>query len=368
MTVQDVQHIIESWAPREIAWERDNVGLQAGDPAHSVRRILVALDATPQVVEEARKKKVDLIVTHHPLLFRPLLSVTTRDRAGMIATQLVRNGIALYSAHTNLDFVPGGVSHALAERLGLKKIQVLSRMEGALKKVVAFVPQDYVDKVMEAMAAAGAGIIGKYDQCSFRLEGTGTFRAREGARPFLGEVGKFERVSEYRLEVVVPKWRMREALQAMRSAHPYEEIAYDVYPLDNELPEYGAGAYGELPAQMTLKGFLKRVKEELHAPMLRHVGDPNGRVRIVAVCGGSGGDLLETAVRVGAHVFVTAELKYHDFEAAQNRIALIDAGHFETEQFCVAALIRHLQQHVERTKEDVEILRALSMSNPIQYF
>src|SRR5713226_8050714 len=230
MLVRDVEHILESWAPKEVAWERDNVGLQVGSHDKRVRKILVALDASEEIVLEAKKKNVDLVVTHHPLLFRPPKSITPSDRIGNIVLNLIQNDIALYSAHTNLDFAAGGVSFALAEQLGLKNITFLVNGQNYLRKIAVFVPTAYIEKVTEALSSAGAGVIGKYDHCSFRTEGTGTFRGGEDAKPFLGKIGNLEQVPEVRLEMIVPRWKVPEVVESMRSAHPYEEIAYDIYP------------------------------------------------------------------------------------------------------------------------------------------
>lgn len=368
MLVRDVQHILEVWAPRETAWERDNVGLQVGDHEKRVRRILVALDVNDEVVSEAAKKKVDLVITHHPLLFRPPKSITPTDRVGKILLRLIQRDIALYAAHTNLDFTSGGVSFALAERLGLKNSTFLAARGKDLRKIAVFVPSEYVEKVAEAMASAGAGIIGKYDHCSFRLEGKGTFKGQEGSKPFVGEAGKVEEVNEVRLEMIVPMWKVEEVVRAMRDAHPYEEAAHDIYVLENENANYGAGAIGKLERAVSLRKFLRTVKEQLQVPALRFTGDPQQRIERVAVCGGSGSNLVAAAIRRKADVFVTADVKYHSFEAAQGKIALVDAGHFETEQPSLDVLIAHLQRHIDLKKEHVRVLKTSVNTNPVQYY
>lgn len=368
MLVRDVQHILESWAPREIAWERDNVGLQIGDYNKRVHKILIALDVNDEVVLEATKKKVDLVITHHPLFFRPLKSITSGDRVSEIALRLIQNDIALYAAHTNLDFTRGGVSFALAEKLGLKNVTFLAHVPDHLRKIAVFVPVEYVDKVTEAMASAGAGIIGNYDHCSFRAEGSGTFRGKEGTKPFLGEVGKFEKVSEVRVEMIAPKWKVSDIIRAMRAAHPYEEVAYDVYLLDNESANYGMGAVGNLPHEMALKKFLQTIKDQLGIPSLRYVGNFQQPIKSVAVCGGSGSDLMDVAIRRNADAFVTADVKYHAFEAARGNIALIDAGHFETEQPSLDRLVDKLRHHIALSKENVQVLKTSVSTNPIHYY
>ena len=367
MLVQDVQHIVELWAPTEIAWERDNVGLQVGSRDKQVQRILVALDVNDEVVLEAKRKNVDLVITHHPLLFRQPKSITPSDRVGKIIISLVQNDIALYAAHTNFDFTSGGVSFALAEALGLQQVTFLDRQQEGLRKIAVFVPPEHVERVAEAMAAAGAGVLGRYDHCSFRSEGTGTFRGGEGAKPFLGEAGKLEQVKEIRLEMIAPRWKTDEVVGAMRAAHPYEEVAYDIYVLENPSVQYGVGAIGALPGAVKLKKFLQVIKDKLGVSSLRFCGDEDQQVQTVAVCGGSGSDLIDVAVRRKADVFVTADVRYHAFEAARGRIALVDAGHFETEQPSLDRLVEHLQREIALRKERVEVVKTSVNTNPVHY-
>jgi len=367
MTVSDVQNILEAWAPPGVAWERDNVGLQVGDGRKTVKKILVTLDVSEEVVREAVRKRVDLIVTHHPPLFRPLSSILENDRIGSIVYALVRNEIALYAMHTNLDFTYNGVSFALADKLGLRDTSFLMEQPQALRKVTVFVPEKYVDRVSEAMAAAGAGVIGKYEHCSFRLEGTGTFRGGTGAQPFVGRAGHLERVGEVRLEMIAPKWKVKDVVQAMKKVHPYEEVAYDVYVLENDSVNYGAGAIGALPRPMALKSFLDLVKRRLRIPFLRYGGKTRRRIQRVAVCGGSGSDLLEVAIGRNADAFVTADVRYHTFEAAADRIILVDAGHFETEAPSLAALVRYVQKHPMVAGRGIQVLRSSTYTNSVFY-
>ncbi|HEX9615655.1 MAG TPA: Nif3-like dinuclear metal center hexameric protein, partial [Bacteroidota bacterium] len=234
MTVSDVENIMEQWAPRWIAWDRDNVGLQIGDRKSDVRRIHICLDVTREIVDEAIRKKADLIVSHHPLLFHPPKSITTSDLRGELILRLAEQRIALYSAHTNLDFTRGGVSYALAQALGLRNVKFLSSLKGLMVKLAVFVPQESVTKVMEAMAGAGAGTIGNYSHCSFQIDGRGTFLGSESSKPAVGAQGVLETVQEARLEMILPRAATNDVVRAMKSAHPYEEVAFDLYPLDNE--------------------------------------------------------------------------------------------------------------------------------------
>ncbi|MGA2623937.1 MAG: Nif3-like dinuclear metal center hexameric protein [Bacteroidota bacterium] len=368
MVIREIQQILESWAPEEIAWEQDNVGLQIGSPDRRVRAILVALDVTRDVVNEARRKKIDLLISHHPLFLRPLRSVRDDDRTGHLVIELARHDIALYSAHTNLDFVRTGVSAALAERLGLVNLRVLSRQSNLYKKVAVFVPVQHAEKVMRAMAGAGAGHIGNYEACSFQTEGRGTFRGMKGATPYVGKRGVLERVPEIRLEMLVPVWNLSGVLAAMRTVHPYEEVAYDVYNLANASQDYGAGIIGDVRPAVTLRMFLRRIRRTLHVPALRYTGNLQRKVKRVAVCGGSGSDLMPRALQEGADAFVTADMRYHTFGEAEGAIALIDAGHFETEVPVVRRVADYLKNEIAQRNQTVHVFVSQQSRNPVQYY
>ena len=298
MVVREILQILEQKAPKELCWQGDNVGLQLGSPKQQVKKILLALDVSEEVVAEAQRKKANLIISHHPLIFTPIKSLTPENRIGKLLMAMTKSNIALLSAHTNLDFTHNGVSIALAERIGLMNIQVLIPQEHAMKKVVVFVPHDYADVVMQAMSKAGAGAIGNYDSCSFQLPGSGTFRGLKGSKPFIGQrprrgsEGTIERVKEIRLEMIVYAWKLKSVLQAMTESHPYEEVAYDVYNLENEASQYGTGAIGELEIPMRLEQFLQHVKKQLHVPVLRFTGELKSKIKRVAVCGGSGSQIV----------------------------------------------------------------------------
>lgn len=365
MKVRDVAAILEAWAPPEIAWEADNVGLQVGRKDDPVRGILVSLEITDGVVREARRRKASLIVSHHPLIFRPLRSVALETAEGRIIAELLRHGIAAYAAHTNLDFASGGTSFVLAERLGLSGNRFLHTPYRLQKKIVTFVPEADVDRVAGAMADAGAGVIGNYESCSFRIVGEGTFRGTAEANPVVGRRGILERVREIRLEMAVPGPRMSEVVAALRGAHPYEEVAYDIYPIDTPSGEFGMGVVGELSRPLKLRAFLGVVKRALGTPHLRYTGDPDGQVRRVAVCGGSGAELLSAAVTAGADAFVTADVKYHAFHDSTAAIALIDAGHYETEVPVVRSVARRLAARLRGTGIPVSSTRV--RTNPVRW-
>ena len=367
MKVRDIQNVMEAWAPREISWDRDNVGLQVGDLGAEVRGILVALDVTEQVIEEAKRKKANLLISHHPLLFTPVKSVTPSTDTGRCIRSLVQEGMNLFSAHTNLDFTRGGTSFALARALQLHDVDFLYKSCRVQRKIVTFVPADDVQRVASAMAEAGAGRIGNYDHCSFRTTGLGTFRGNDASRPSVGKRGELESVPEVKLEMIANQWQVPGIIGAMKKSHPYEEVAYDVYPLENTSNDYGMGIIGNLTRPMELGHFLRTVKKALGASGLRCTGDPRRKVLRVAACGGSGSDLTDEAIAQGADVFVTSDVKYHAFHNAKNRIALIDAGHYETEHLVIDSVVSRLKQELLTIDAQIPVYAARTSTNPVHY-
>lgn len=365
MKLTDLVRFFESWAPHWTAWERDNVGIQVGRRSHRIRRVLVTLDVTPAVVAEAIRKKADTIVSHHPLLFRPPKAFTDTDEVGRLALTLAEKRIALYSSHTNLDVAPDGVSFALARALGVTKPVFLSPLKGSLLKIAVFVPESHLEQVAGAMAEAGAGVIGQYTSCSFRLNGKGTFKGSASTNPFVGTATQLETVEETRLEMLVPRASVNSVVRAMRSTHPYEEVAYDLYTLENSDPNYGMGAIGELSKKVSLSSFLRMLKKSLRAESVRYTGSLRQSVRTVAVCGGSGSQLLDAAVSAGADVLVTADVRYHTFQSAAGRIALVDAGHWETEHVILPVIVRKLREWSAAKNEHLDIRLTQYSTNPI---
>jgi dinuclear metal center YbgI/SA1388 family protein len=368
MILADIESFFEQWAPRWTAWERDNVGIQVGLRSRKVSNILIALDVTPKIVEEALERKVDLIVTHHPLLFRPLSSVSDSDPVGSLALTLAEQKIALFSAHTNLDSAAGGVSFTLAQALGIAKPGFLVPLKNTLVKIAVFVPEKHVDSVAAVMAESGAGVIGEYQSCSFRISGKGTFQGSEHSTPAIGKPGRLEQVDEIRLEMLMPRSRVASVVGAMKSVHPYEEVAYDLYTLENGNSNVGMGAIGDLFEPMTLRAFLTHVKRTLHVDALRFAGSLNQSVQRVAVCGGSGSELLDDALRAKADVFVTADVRYHGFQAAAGRIALVDAGHYETEHVVLNSIADRLRSWAKARAEKIVVTISKQSTNPIHSF
>ena len=365
--VSDIARLLETWAPRSLAWERDNVGLQVGDPGAAVRRILVTLDVTDAVAAEAARRHIDLIIAHHPPLYRPLRSLDTSTPPGRAIATLIRHGCALYAAHTNLDAARGGTSHVLAETLGLTDIRPLVGRRNTGRKIVTFVPEESVDDVAAAMASAGAGIIGNYEHCAYRGRGTGSFKGNPKSSPVIGRKGVLERVPEIRLEMPVEDDRVPAVVSALRRSHPYEEAAFDVYPLESTNGTTGSGAVGTMPRPMPAAAFLRHVKKHLGAPGLRIAGDTRRRIRTVAVCGGAGGDLIPAAAAAGADAYVTADLNYHACVDHAGALLLVDAGHYETEHPVVGALERFLRSSLGGDHPDVTVTASRIRTSPIVY-
>ncbi len=369
MTVRTIAAALERWAPPGQKLFYDRVGLQVGDPAQGVRSVLVALDLTPAVLSEAETAGADLIITHHPLLFRPLDRLVPTDFVGSLAYRLARSGIAYYAIHTNLDAAPGGVSSALAEQLGLREVRFLDGMTESLVKLVAFAPPTHAEAVRTALADAGAGRIGDYSACAFTTTGTGHFRPGENADPHTGTPGELEAAEEERIEAEVARWDLARVLAALREAHPYEEVAYDLYPVEQPSTQAGMGAIGTLGKATPLKAFLDVVAAKLDAASLRYVGDPEAPVETVAVCGGAGSSLVSKAMASGADAFVTADLTYHTFfqplaSDGTPRMALIDAGHYETERVTERLLVDWLSARFP----DLDVRATAHRTSPMQTF
>jgi dinuclear metal center YbgI/SA1388 family protein len=345
-TVRDLQRVLERLAPGSLAESWDNVGLLVGDPDQRVSGVLVALDATPHVLEQLEHSRGEALVVHHPLIFSGLKRLTEDQGVASLVMRLIRGGRSLLVAHTNLDSAPEGLNHFVADCLGLLDTRPLLPSENRpLLKFVVYVPLAYVDAVRDAICQAGAGQIGNYAECTFGVQGIGTFRPGAGADPFIGQQGALERVEEVRLETVVPRPQVGAVINAMRTSHPYEEVAYDLMPLEYAWPGAGLGRIGTLAAPLTVAQFAARVQEVLRPSRFGIVGDPARPVRTVALCTGSGGDLLEQAWRAGADLYLTGEVKHHQALLARQRgIALLDAGHFATERPAVSLLARVLRE------------------------
>jgi dinuclear metal center YbgI/SA1388 family protein len=326
-----------------------------------VERVLVALDTTEAVLEEAIARGAQAIVSHHPVLFSGLKKITGKTEVERIVERALVHKIALLCAHTNLDAIPGGVSTTLADRLGLQDVRILAPRKDLLLQLVTWVPLDHVEQVREALFAAGAGQVGTYDQCGFVAEGEGTFRPLPGSKPFLGTEGVRESVREMRLEVLVPKTRKEVVVQALREAHPYDVVAHYWVENGREWSDIGFGAVGEWTEGRTWEEALAQIKEATGATAVKHTKIPEGPITRVAVCGGSGGELLEQAQRAGAQLFITGDIKYHRFFDADAQCALVDVGHGESEQHTVEIIVAKIRENFR----NFAVLGADTRTNPV---
>ncbi len=364
MKVKDITAYLEQLAPRAYQEPYDNAGLITGEPEQTVTGILLTLDCTEAVVDEAIRKNTNLIVAHHPIVFKGLKKLTGSNYVERTIIKAIRNNISIYAIHTNLDNVHTGVNKKIAEKIGLKDLRILAPKTDTLSKLVTFVPVNDTEAVLNSLHAAGAGQIGDYKNCSFRQEGTGTFLPTGKANPAIGEVGKAENVTENRIEVIFPTHREGEVLRALKKAHPYEEVAYYLTRLANENQEVGAGMVGVLDPPLEPIEFLKRLKSSMNLTTIRHTALLENKVKKVAVCGGSGSFLLGAAIRSGADFFVTADFKYHEFFDADGKITIADIGHYESEIFTKDLLGSILKEKFPTFAVNF----SETDTNPIRYF
>jgi len=344
--VNDVVKLLEDLAPPALQESYDNSGLITGDANQRVTGIIITLDCIESVVEEAVKLGANLIVAHHPIVFSGLKKLTGADYVQRTLIKAIKHDIAIYAIHTNLDHVMQGVNKRICDKIGLEQVQILKPRSGDLLKLSVFVPEKDAEKVKDAMFNSGAGHIGNYAECSFSTAGIGTLRGGEGAKPAVGRVGMRNQEREQRVEVVLPVWKKSKVISAMQSVHPYEEVAFDLFRLENSWNQVGAGMVGNLPAPEEPMSFLKRIKKVFGSVSLRYTSIHVDAVKRVAVCGGSGSFLLPDARRQAADVFITADFKYHQFFDAEGRIIIADIGHYESERFTVDLLHDYLSEKI----------------------
>jgi dinuclear metal center YbgI/SA1388 family protein len=338
MKLKEISSYLDSQVPLAFQESYDNSGLQVGLPDIEVSGALLAIDVTEEVVDEAVNAGCNLIISHHPLIFGGLKKISGRNSTERIVYRCIHDDIAVYSAHTNLDIAHSGVSRKLAEKLGLEGIKVLSPLKNNLLKLVTYIPEAHLGKVRQAIFDAGAGVIGNYDQCGYTVNGTGSFRGNENSNPFAGEKEKMHFENEVRFETILFSHLKTKVLKALLESHPYEEVAYDLYALENNNSDAGLGCTGAFAEPLTEADFLKMTADILGSVGIRHSGFTGRKVKKVAVCGGSGASLLNEAIASGADAFITADIKYHSFFEADRRILLVDAGHYETEKYATEIL------------------------------
>lgn len=363
MKIRELLLSIEHLAPVALQESYDNSGVQVGDVNKEVKTILLCIDVTENVVDEAIRLGCNLIISHHPLIFRGFKSLTGRNYVERCVMKACKNDIVIYAAHTNLDNAKGGVNYELARLLNLQQVRILAPKENILMKLVTFVPSSHAESVRTALFGAGAGNIGNYDFCSYNLSGEGTFRAGNNSNPFIGEIGELHIETETRIEVILPVYRKKEILSALLAVHPYEEPAYDFYLLENSWTYAGSGVAGALPEPMEEEDFLYYLKDALKLNTIQHSAYRGALVRDVAICGGGGAFLIPQAISYGADVFVTGEAKYNDFYDVEDKILLATVGHYESEVctkdiFYNLLIEKHLGLEIYHSKFDV---------NPVKY-
>lgn len=361
--IRDITNLIEDFAPISLQESYDNAGLIIGDADTMATGALVTLDVSDEVVDEAIKLGFNLILAHHPLIFRGLKKIGTNDMIGRLVTRCIKNNIAVYAAHTNLDNVKAGVNRMICDKLGLKQVKILSAKDDLLRKLVVFCPENSAPAIRDAIFKAGAGHIGNYDSCSFNAPGYGTFRALEGAKPFVGNVDELHHENEIRMEFIFPKFRQVAIINAMTLSHPYEEVAYDIYPIENQFKNIGAGMIGELDEPEDAKTFLSRLKKTFDAGCIRHTKIVKDKVKRVAVCGGSGSFLISRAMVAGADIYISSDIKYHEFFDADSKIIVADIGHYESEQFTKELLMNLVKKKFSTFAVQISGVN----TNPINY-
>ena len=365
MKVKDIAAILETVAPLTYQESYDNCGLQVGNPNAAVTKALITLDVTEEVMEEATTNDCNLVIAHHPVIFSGLKKIIGRNYIERIVEKAIKKNIAIYAMHTNLDNMLNGVNAMIASKLGLEKTSILAPKQSTLSKLNTYVPKDSVDKVRAALFAAGAGNVGKYEECSFNIEGKGSFKPNAAANPTIGKAGGLtEWVEEVKLEVLVQQHLEAKVLQALFASHTYEEVAYELIPLCNTNQEIGAGIVGSLKIEMTENDFLSFLKNKINITCIRHTKFLNKPVKKVAICGGSGSFLLKEAMEASIDIFITADYKYHQFFDAEAKIIIADIGHYESEQYT-----RELIQHILTEKiPTFATLLSKTDTNPVKYF
>lgn len=363
MKISEITQELEKLAPLAYAEDFDNVGLLVGNPNAEVSKILVTLDTLESVIDEAIEKGANLIVSFHPIIFSGMKKLTGKNYVERVVQKAIKHDINIYATHTALDNSQFGVNHQISKQLNLKNTEILIPQKETLRHLVTYIPMESAEKVRTALFEAGAGFIGKYDNCSFNLEGTGTYRPNEGANPFKGEIGKTEFTKEERISIVFNKHLESDIFRALRNSHPYEEIAYELFQLENTNQNIGMGMIGELENEMEETEFLNYLKEKMQTELVRHSKLLNQKIKTVAVLGGSGSFAIANALQKVADVFITADLKYHDFFSAESRILLADIGHFESEQFTKDLLTAYLSEKFP----NFAILKSEINTNPVHY-
>lgn len=364
MQIAEILYELELSAPLHLQEKYDNAGLITGDKKWACTGIICTLDATEEVIAEAIENGCNLVVAHHPILFYGLKKITGKDYVEKAIILAIKNDIALYAIHTNLDNMLDGVNGRIAELLGLKNIQVLSPKPGLLQKLYTYVPASHKEKLLNALFSAGGGVISNYSECSFSTEGKGTFKPGENTHPFSGEHGKRAQENEVKIEIIFPAWLQQNMLEALKENHPYEEVAYEIIRLENTSNSMGSGILGDFPEALPENDLLNFIKKTLGLNVIKHTKFLQKPIQKIAICGGAGSFLIKDAIVAGAGLFLTSDIKYHEFFDADGKILLADAGHWETEQFTIDLLFDILRQKFL----NFAVLKTKMRTNPVFYF
>jgi dinuclear metal center YbgI/SA1388 family protein len=362
--IKEILAVLDELAPSSYQESYDNAGLITGDSDLACTGVICTLDATEEVIMEAKRKGCNLVVAHHPIIFGGLKKITGRNYVERAVIAAIRNDIAIYAIHTNLDNLLTGVNSQMADKLGLQNRKVLVHKQNNLMKLIVFVPVADAPGVREALFKAGGGSIGKYTDCSFVTRGKSTFTPGEGTNPHTGSHGKREETEEEKIEIIFPAYLKEKLINAMVESHPYEEIAYDIIALNNYFQEVGSGLIGELPEPIEITAFLTLVKNQFGLAVIRHTPIVNQVIKKVALCGGAGSFLIKPALSAAADVYITADVKYHEFFDAENRMVIADIGHWESEQFTIDLLHEVLQAKFTT----FAVLKSEVRTNPVNYF
>lgn len=368
--VQRIVNIINQIASPRFAEGWDNVGLLVGDSAAEVQKVMVSLDVTEAVLDEAIANGADLIISHHPMIFSELKYIRADHPTGRLVIKAIRHGVHIFAAHTNLDIATGGINDLLAERIGLTEVKPLSvTSTEKLFKLAVFIPNGHEEAVRTAVSNAGAGWIGNYSHCTYQTTGIGTFTPLEGTNPFIGRQGELERVNEVRLETIVPQARLNRVIKALLKSHPYEEVAYDIYPLENQGEEFGIGRIGYLAEPVVFENVLQMLKQVLELPHCTYSGDLRRSIQKVAVCSGSGASYIKKAAFQGADLYITSDIKFHDAQLAESLgLALVDAGHYWTEVIMVPYLFQILQTAIAKESMSIELVQSTQKTDPMSLY
>jgi dinuclear metal center YbgI/SA1388 family protein len=364
MILKTLTDCIEEKAPLSLQESYDNSGLIIGSHDMEIHKALVTMDVTEKVMKEAIKKGCKLIISHHPLIFGNIKKINSKNVTEKLIISAIKNDIAIYAAHTNFDNISHGVNEILGKKLGLSNLKILQPKENLLKKLITFCPVKHVTKVQAALFSAGAGHIGNYDCCSYNTSGEGTFRALENANPFVGKPHEIHHEKEVKIEVIFPAYKQSSLIHALISAHPYEEVAYDIFPLHNSFNQVGSGMMGYVEKPKTEKEFLDHLKKSLDIKAIRHSPLLNKKIKTVAFCGGSGSFLIKEALAANVDAFITADLKYHNFFEPENRFLLADIGHYESEQFTKELIVDCIKKKFPK----FAILNSEVNTNPVNYY